>query len=77
MTEESMCIIHEYTFAELPKKKMLELFKKGARLYKICENSSCDEYQRYQPIESDQELMTYCMRCGRKVLRFGVEQKGG
>jgi hypothetical protein len=70
-----MPIIHEFTFAEMPKRKLLQLFKQGAKLYKICENSSCDRFQEYQPIESDQELMTYCMRCGRKVLRYGVEQK--
>lgn len=75
MTEESINIIHEYSFQEMPKRKLLELFKKGAKLYKICENSSCDRFQQYQPIESDQELMTYCMRCSRKVLRYGVEQK--
>jgi hypothetical protein len=76
VTEKSMNIIHEYSFQEMPKRKLLELFKKGAKLYKICENSSCDRFQQYQPIESDRELMTYCMRCSRKVLRYGVEQKG-
>jgi hypothetical protein len=73
--DESMTIVHEYTFEEMPKRKLLKLFKQGAKLFKICENSSCDRFQQYQPIESDQELMTYCMRCGRKVLRYGVEQK--
>lgn len=73
---DEMTVISEYTFAEMPKRRLLELFSAGAKLYKICENSACDQYQRYQPISSDQELMTYCLRCGRKVLRYGVEQPG-
>lgn len=73
---DEMTIISEYTFDEMPKRRLLELFRAGAKLYKICENSACDQYQQYQPISSDQELMTYCLRCGRKVLRYGVEEPG-
>ena len=70
-----MILIHEFPITEMPKKRMLKLFRSGAKLYKICENSACDKYQDYQPITSDQELMTYCLRCGRKILRYGLESK--
>lgn len=70
---DEMVLIREYPFDQMPKRKLLELFRKGAKLYKICENSSCDLCQKYSPITSDQELMTYCLRCGRKILRYGVE----
>lgn len=72
---DDMILIHEHSITEMPKKRLLELHKAGARLYKICENSACDQFQEYQPILSDQELMTYCLRCGKKILRYGVEQK--
>jgi hypothetical protein len=72
---EEMVIIHEYPIDEMPKRRLLELFRHGARLYKICENRNCDEHQRYTPILSDKELMTYCLQCGRKVLLYGVEGK--
>lgn len=72
---EDMVIIHEYRIEEMPKRRLLELFHQGARLYKICENRDCDEHQRYTPISSDKELMTYCLQCGRKVLLYGVEAR--
>ena len=68
-----MQLIREYTVFEMPKRRLLALFRAGARLYKICENQNCDKYEDYQAIDSDRELMTYCLRCGRKVLRYGVE----
>lgn len=71
-----MELIHEFSFDEMPKRRMLELLKRGARLYKICENRACVRSEDYQPILSDRELMTYCLQCGRKVLRFGVELPG-
>ena len=74
MTGE-MTVIHEYPFDKMPKRRLLELFRRGARLYKICQNSTCDEFQQYTPIGSDRELMTYCLKCGRKVLLYGVESK--
>ena len=70
-----MQLINEYTLFEMPKRRLLVLFKQGATLYKICENTNCDQFQMYQPIVSDQELMTYCLKCGRKVLRYGLEGK--
>lgn len=73
---DEMILIHEYGIVEMPKKRLLLLFKAGAKLFKICENETCDKYQDYQPITSDQELMTYCLRCGRKIIRYGVQEKG-
>jgi hypothetical protein len=73
---DEMQIVHEYPINEMPKKRLLDLFKKGATLYKICENPECDFYQRYQKIITDKELMTYCLQCGRKVLLYGVEKTG-
>ncbi|MBW2703978.1 MAG: hypothetical protein JRF33_24420 [Deltaproteobacteria bacterium] len=72
---DGMILIHEYSIVEMPKKRLLLLFKAGAKLFKICETKTCDKYQDYQLITSDRELMTYCLRCGRKVLRYGVQEK--
>ena len=71
---DELQIIHEYSLAEMPKRRLLALFKAGARLYKICENQACEQFEEYQEITSDQELMTYCLKCARKVLRYGVEK---
>lgn len=68
-----MGIIHEYHLAEMPKRRLLALYRKGARLYKICERSKCVAFEQYTPIKSDEELMTYCLQCGHKVLRYGVD----
>ena len=71
---DEMRIIHEYTLEEMPERRLLELFRAGAKLYKICENQACEQYQQYQEIHSDRELMTYCLKCARKILRYGVER---
>jgi hypothetical protein len=73
MSDEPMTVIHEYDLIQMPKRRLLALFKQGAKLYKICGNTGCDRFGEYQPIASDQELMTYCLRCGQKVLHYGVE----
>ena len=70
---DPMTLIHEYSFAEMPKRRLLDLFRKGAKLYKLCENVYCVACGDYVPIVSELELMTYCLQCGRKVLRYGVE----
>jgi len=72
---DEMTVIHEYPIDEMPKRRLLELFRQGAKLYKICQNTSCDVCQRYTPIDDDRELMTYCLKCGTKVLLYGVESK--
>ena len=71
---DDLTVIHEYDFEELPKRKLLELFHAGAKLYKICQNTSCVMCHEYQPIVTDAELMTYCLQCGRKVLKYGLEK---
>jgi hypothetical protein len=70
---DEMQIITEYTFSEMPKRRLLELFRQGARIYKICENTECGQFQQYQLIDSDKEFMTYCLHCARKVLLYGLE----
>lgn len=70
-----LVLIDEFPFEQMPKRRLLELFSQGARLYQICENPTCELYQEYQPILSDRELMTYCLRCAAKVLRYGVERR--
>jgi hypothetical protein len=70
---EEMVIIHEYEIQDMPKRRLLELYKAGKKLYKICEYRDCEHFQEYQPIESDEELMTYCLHCTKKVVRYGVE----
>ncbi len=68
-------LIDEYSFQELPKAKLLELLARGAKVYQICENPGCEKYNQYQPILDPGEIMTYCLRCARKVLKYGVERK--
>ncbi|MCB0221284.1 MAG: hypothetical protein KDH09_16425 [Chrysiogenetes bacterium] len=70
---EDMGIIHEYHLAEMPKRRLLDLYRKGAKLYKICENPECVAYEQYTPITSEEDFMTYCLQCARKVLRYGVD----
>ena len=70
-----MTVIHEYDLFEMPKRKLLKLFHQGAKIYQICCYKKCDRYDEYQPILSDKELMTYCLRCGKKIVMYGVEQK--
>ena len=72
---DEMILIHEYSIVEMPKKRLLLLFAAGAKIFKICENKACDKYQDYQPITSDRELMTYCLRCASKITRYGVQAK--
>jgi hypothetical protein len=72
---DDFTLIDEYPLDEMPKRRLLELFRQGARLYQICENPACELCHEYQPILSDKELMTYCLRCAHKVLRYGVERK--
>lgn len=69
----SATIIHEFPLTEMPKRRLLALFRMGAKLYKICETPGCVAEGDYTPIVSDLELMTYCLQCGRKVLTYGVE----
>lgn len=66
-------IIHEYHLVDMPKRRILEFRKHGAKVYKICENPDCDWCEQYVEIVSDSEFMTYCLRCARKILRYGVE----
>lgn len=70
-------VIHEYHLVDMPKRRILELREKGAKVYKICENPDCDWAEQYVEIVSDAEFMTYCLRCARKVLKYGVEIRGG
>ncbi len=70
-------IIHEYHLVHMPKRRIMELRKHGAKVYKICGNPDCDWSDSYVEIVSDTEFMTYCLRCARKVLRYGVETKDG
>ena len=68
-------IIDEYSFEEMPKARLLQLLQQGARVYQICENSRCEKFNEYQPITDPGEIMTYCLRCASKVLRYGLERK--
>jgi hypothetical protein len=68
-------IIEEYSFLELPKSRILDLLARGAKVYQICENPACEKCNEYQAIVDPGEIMTYCLRCARKVLKYGVEKK--
>ncbi len=70
-------VIQEYHLADMPKRRLLELFRQGAKLYKICENPACDFTEQYVEIKTDTEFMTYCLRCAHKVLRYGIETTTG
>ncbi|MEW6777897.1 MAG: hypothetical protein AB1405_16480, partial [Bdellovibrionota bacterium] len=68
-----MHVIHEFPITEMPKRRLLDLLRRGAKIYKLCETKGCVACGDYTPIVSELEIMTYCLQCGRKVLRYGVE----
>ncbi len=68
-----MTVIHEYSIVEMPKRRILGLLRRGAKVYKLCEQDGCVARGEYVEIVSELELMTYCLQCGHKVVRYGVE----
>lgn len=72
---DDFTVIHEFDLGEMPKRRLLELFRAGARLYTLCAQPGCPDQGQYVPLLSDRELMTYCLRCGSKILTYGVEER--
>ena len=73
--DEKFTVIHEYAAGQLPVDKLVALIQEGTRVYKICQNGTCMDHEKYCLIRSVNEPLESCLSCGQPVARYGVESR--